>query len=59
MRQRISGISKKGDNLLYGMRYARVIARTWWRERRDATRVPREVAIRPLAEAPDLSAPVT
>jgi glycosyltransferase involved in cell wall biosynthesis len=33
MRQRISGVSKKGGNLFYGFRYARVIARTWWRER--------------------------
>src|SRR5450755_2727922 len=56
MRQRISGISKKGDNILYGMRYARVIGRTWWRERRDASPMPRQVSVRPLAEAPDLSA---
>src|ERR1017187_4567176 len=56
MRQRISGISKKGDNLLYGLRYARVIGRTWWRERRDASPMPRQVSVRPLAEAPDLSA---
>jgi hypothetical protein len=36
MRQRISGVSKKGGNLFYGFRYARVIAKTWWRERRGA-----------------------
>ncbi|MDA8266348.1 MAG: glycosyltransferase family 2 protein [Actinomycetota bacterium] len=31
---RASGESKKGSNLLYGPRYASVIARTWLRERR-------------------------
>ena len=34
MHRRIAGESKKGANLLYGFRYARVILRTWWRERR-------------------------
>ncbi len=33
MRKRLAGTSKKGHNLLYGARYARVILRTWWRER--------------------------
>jgi glycosyltransferase involved in cell wall biosynthesis len=42
MRQRLSGTSKKGDNLLYGLRYARVIAATWWRESRAARRRPAE-----------------
>ncbi len=36
MRQRLSGESKKGRNLAYGLRYARVIARTYLRERRSA-----------------------
>ncbi|HXW32313.1 MAG TPA: glycosyltransferase family 2 protein [Acidimicrobiales bacterium] len=31
---RTSGTSKKGRNALFACRYARVIARTWWRERR-------------------------
>jgi glycosyltransferase involved in cell wall biosynthesis len=31
---RLAGESKKGANLLYGFRYARVIVRTWLRERR-------------------------
>ncbi|HXY42894.1 MAG TPA: glycosyltransferase family 2 protein [Acidimicrobiales bacterium] len=31
---RASGVSKKGNNFLYGPRYASVIARTWLRERR-------------------------
>jgi glycosyltransferase involved in cell wall biosynthesis len=34
MRRRAAGESKKGTNVLYGLRYARVIVRTWWRERR-------------------------
>jgi glycosyltransferase involved in cell wall biosynthesis len=34
MHQRLAGESKKGHNALYGFRYARVIATTWWRERR-------------------------
>jgi glycosyltransferase involved in cell wall biosynthesis len=36
MRRRTAGESKKGSNALYGLRYARVIMRTWWRERRPA-----------------------
>jgi glycosyltransferase involved in cell wall biosynthesis len=32
--ERLSGQSKKGGNLLYGLRYATVILRTWRRERR-------------------------
>jgi hypothetical protein len=38
MRERFSGTSKKGGNLFYGLRYARVIARTWWREWHGARR---------------------
>jgi glycosyltransferase involved in cell wall biosynthesis len=33
-RTRTAGQSKKGASLLYGARYAQVIVRTWWRERR-------------------------
>jgi glycosyltransferase involved in cell wall biosynthesis len=32
--ERRSGHSKKGGNLAYGIRYATVVLRTWWRERR-------------------------
>ena len=32
--RRASGTSKKGHNLLFGFRYARVVLGTWWRERR-------------------------
>ena len=31
---RTSGESKKGHNIYFGLQYARVILRTWWRERR-------------------------
>jgi glycosyltransferase involved in cell wall biosynthesis len=31
---RQAGESKKGTNLTYGLRYGRVLLRTWWRERR-------------------------
>ncbi len=34
MRPRLSGSSKKGHNLAYGLRYARVMVGTWWRETR-------------------------
>jgi glycosyltransferase involved in cell wall biosynthesis len=37
MRRRLSGQSRKGHNLAYGMRYAWVIASTYWRERRAAS----------------------
>jgi hypothetical protein len=33
MRQRAAGESKKGHNLLYGLRYGRVVVGTWLRER--------------------------
>jgi len=38
MRARMAGQSRKGRNLAYGVRYARVIVRTWLRERRAAGR---------------------
>jgi glycosyltransferase involved in cell wall biosynthesis len=51
MRQRLSGESRKGRNLAYGLRYARVIAETYRRERRAARALPRPVS-RPVVEAP-------
>ena len=36
MHKRTAGQSKKGGNVFYGARYARVVLRTWWRERRAA-----------------------
>jgi hypothetical protein len=32
MHLRAAGSTKKGGNLVYGMRYARVVFGTWWRE---------------------------
>jgi glycosyltransferase involved in cell wall biosynthesis len=43
MRKRIAGESKKGPNLLYGLRYARVILHTWRRERGAARTAPEGV----------------
>jgi glycosyltransferase involved in cell wall biosynthesis len=40
MHKRAAGQSKKGNDLLYGLRYTRVILETWWRERRAARRAP-------------------
>ena len=36
MRKRAAGQSKKGSNLFYGLSYAKVILKTWWRARRLA-----------------------
>src|SRR5260370_2690749 len=44
MRQRMSGVSKKGRNLAYGLRYARVIGQTYLRERRASVKRPGEAA---------------
>jgi glycosyltransferase involved in cell wall biosynthesis len=33
-RRRMAGETKKGNDVLYGLRYARVILTTWWRDRR-------------------------
>jgi glycosyltransferase involved in cell wall biosynthesis len=51
MRQRLSGESRKGRNLAYGLRYARVIAETYRRERRAARVLPKPVP-RSVVEAP-------
>lgn len=34
--RRASGTSKKGHNALFALRYARVVVRTWWRDRHAA-----------------------
>jgi Glycosyl transferase family 2 len=36
LRRRAGGRSKKGNNLVYGLRYTRVVLSTWWRERAAA-----------------------
>jgi glycosyltransferase involved in cell wall biosynthesis len=55
MRQRLSGTTKKGDNLFYGLRYARVIGKTWWRERNAARRTPPRPAAAPLVTGEPVS----
>ena len=35
MHERLAGESKKGHDVLYGLRYGRVLVRTWWRTRRS------------------------
>jgi len=34
VRERLAGSSKKGGNVLYGFSFARVVATTWWTQRR-------------------------
>ncbi len=34
VRERVAGSSKKGGNALYGLAFARVVATTWWTQRR-------------------------
>ncbi|MGH3935833.1 MAG: glycosyltransferase family 2 protein, partial [Pseudonocardiaceae bacterium] len=41
MRARTEGKTKKGNNFVYGMRYARVLVGTWWRERRVSSSRPK------------------
>lgn len=41
MHKRLAGQTKKGHNVLYGLRYARVIVTTCWRESRRAGRLGR------------------
>jgi glycosyltransferase involved in cell wall biosynthesis len=55
MRQRMSGESKKGRNFAYGLRYGRVIAHTYLRERRASGRV----AMVAQPEAADQPTPVS
>ncbi|MDQ1696700.1 MAG: hypothetical protein QOJ03_2053 [Frankiaceae bacterium] len=53
MRQRTSGSSKKGPNLVYGYRFARVILRTWLREWRRNRQEHRRLADPPPKAADD------
>jgi hypothetical protein len=53
IRRRRVGESKKGHNVLYGLRFARVIVSTWWRERQRSTGA---TAVSPSnASSPNLS----
>ncbi len=49
MRERTAGVSKKGNNLFYGYRYARVVLGTWLRERRTRGTAPAEDTVQPDA----------
>jgi glycosyltransferase involved in cell wall biosynthesis len=40
MHKRAAGESKKGHDVMFGVRYANVILRTWWRARRSAKLQP-------------------
>jgi Glycosyl transferase family 2 len=51
------GESKKGHNALYGLSFAGVIARTWWRERQR--RVPRSATSLPATPPPASAEPAT
>ncbi len=46
MRVRSAGTSKKGPNLVYGSRYARVVVGTWWREGAPTPPAERAPALR-------------
>jgi glycosyltransferase involved in cell wall biosynthesis len=39
MHERKAGVSKKGRNLIYGLRFGRVVVTTWWRQRPTARRL--------------------
>jgi hypothetical protein len=47
MHKRAAGQSKKGHNLLYGLRYGRALLRTWWRDRAGGQPVQAEPERRP------------
>lgn len=54
MRRRISGESKKGNNVFYGASYTRVVLSTWLRERRTARLDSRPGgATEPVSSDPD------
>ena len=60
MRDRTAGVTKKGRNLAYGARFARVVLATWWRDRRLRPPVgspPASTTPRPVPSGPDASGP--
>jgi hypothetical protein len=65
MRQRMSGESRKGRNLAYGLRYARVITETYLRERRASRQVsttiaePAATAAQPVVDPAEQAAAVS
>jgi glycosyltransferase involved in cell wall biosynthesis len=54
MRKRAAGVSKKGHNVLYGLRYAGVVLRTWWRDRGARERIPPTTGAPEPERAPEI-----
>jgi glycosyltransferase involved in cell wall biosynthesis len=50
MHKRAAGESKKGHDVMFGVRYANVILRTWWRARRSAGQAATAAAVEPEVE---------
>jgi glycosyltransferase involved in cell wall biosynthesis len=50
MHKRAAGESKKGHDVMFGVRYANVLLRTWWRARRSAGQLPAAAAVEPEVE---------
>lgn len=57
MHVRSAGSTKKGKNLVYGTRYARVVLGTWWREGCPAPAQERAAALAPRPAASRATAP--
>ena len=49
MHKRTAGKSKKGHNVLYGLRYGRALVRTWWRDRGVTEAAPAEPSAAPTS----------
>jgi hypothetical protein len=58
MRARTAGRSKKGNSLVYGWSYARVVLGTWLRERAGRDRRVSEAPSTPLGTQPSATATV-
>jgi glycosyltransferase involved in cell wall biosynthesis len=50
MHKRAAGESKKGHDVMFGVRYANVILRTWWRARRSVGQAASAAAVEPEVE---------
>jgi glycosyltransferase involved in cell wall biosynthesis len=53
MHKRTAGESKKGHNVLYGLRYGRTLLRTWWRDRGGDRALPAPEPRPRVARAPN------
>ncbi len=52
IRRRKIGKSKKGNNAFYAMRFAKVVVKTWWRERQRRVRGPADRPERDARSSP-------